>query len=76
MAHNNILLEEHPFEHEMIDADSIRFYAVAGGTEEPLLLIAGFPQTWYGWRRMMPLLAENTKSSRLTCPVKGFQTNQ
>jgi pimeloyl-ACP methyl ester carboxylesterase len=31
---------------------------VIGGTGDPVLLIHGFPQTWYEWRHIMPALAD------------------
>ena len=32
-------------------------YVVTGGTGPPLLLVHGWPQTWYAWRLVMPALA-------------------
>lgn len=71
MQHNEIELGGHQFKHEMIDAEGTRFHAVTGGNGPPLLLIAGFPQTWYAWRRMMPLLAENFHVIAIDLPGQG-----
>jgi pimeloyl-ACP methyl ester carboxylesterase len=30
---------------------------VTGGKGQPLLLVHGWPQTWYAWRLVMPALA-------------------
>jgi pimeloyl-ACP methyl ester carboxylesterase len=35
----------------------VRLHAVVGGDGPPLLLIHGWPQTWYAWRLVMPSLA-------------------
>src|SRR4029078_4567289 len=32
---------------------------VVGGAAPPLLLIHGWPQTWYAWRMLMPTLAQD-----------------
>ncbi len=32
---------------------------VTGGEGPPLLLVHGWPQTWYGWRLIMPALARD-----------------
>jgi pimeloyl-ACP methyl ester carboxylesterase len=34
-------------------------HAVIGGQGPPLLLIHGWPQTWYAWRMVMPALARD-----------------
>ena len=35
----------------------MRLHAVIGGEGPPLLLVHGWPQTWYAWRHVMPALA-------------------
>ncbi len=45
------------FEHRHIDAGGVRLHAVVGGHGPPVLLICGWPQTWYAWRLVMPGLA-------------------
>jgi pimeloyl-ACP methyl ester carboxylesterase len=35
----------------------VRLHAVVGGDGPPLLLVHGWPQTWYAWRLLMPALA-------------------
>jgi pimeloyl-ACP methyl ester carboxylesterase len=36
-----------------------RSSAVIGGDGPPLLLVHGWPQTWYAWRMLMPTLAQD-----------------
>ena len=38
--------------------NGVRLHYVAAGNGEPVVLVHGFPQTWYEWRRMIPALAE------------------
>jgi pimeloyl-ACP methyl ester carboxylesterase len=37
----------------------VRLHAVIGGDGPPLLLVHGWPQTWYQWRLVMPALARD-----------------
>jgi pimeloyl-ACP methyl ester carboxylesterase len=45
------------FRHRNVQADDVRLHFVEGGEGPTIVLIAGFPQSCYAWRRVMPLLA-------------------
>jgi pimeloyl-ACP methyl ester carboxylesterase len=45
------------FASRYVDAGGVRLHAVIGGDGPPLLLVHGWPQTWYAWRLLMPALA-------------------
>jgi len=47
------------FTSRYVDANGLRLHAVIGGEGPPLLLIHGWPQTWYQWRLLMPTLAKD-----------------
>jgi len=47
------------FTSRYIDSGDVRLHAVIGGEGPPLLLVHGWPETWYAWRRVMPTLAED-----------------
>jgi pimeloyl-ACP methyl ester carboxylesterase len=47
------------FTSRLVDIGDLRLHAASGGEGPPLLLIHGWPQTWYAWRILMPALAEN-----------------
>jgi pimeloyl-ACP methyl ester carboxylesterase len=47
------------FESRFVDIDGLQLHAVVGGEGPPLLLIHGWPQTWYAWRMVMPALAQD-----------------
>jgi pimeloyl-ACP methyl ester carboxylesterase len=47
------------FESRFVDAGDVRLHAVVGGTGPALLLIHGWPETWYAWRHVMPALAQD-----------------
>jgi pimeloyl-ACP methyl ester carboxylesterase len=47
------------FTSRYIDTGDVRLHAVIGGDGPPLLLVHGWPQTWYAWRLLMPALARD-----------------
>jgi pimeloyl-ACP methyl ester carboxylesterase len=47
------------FTSRFVDIGELRLHAVTGGHGPPLLLIHGWPETWYAWRLLMPTLAED-----------------
>lgn len=44
------------FRQDYVQVNDIRLHYVAGGRGEPVLLLPGWPQSWYAWRYVMPLL--------------------
>lgn len=46
------------FAHRVCRLDDVQIHYVIGGQGEPLVLLHGWPQTWFEWRRVMPTLAE------------------
>lgn len=46
-------------EHRMQGQPGQRLHYVIGGQGEPVLLVPGWPQTWYAWRKVMPALARH-----------------
>jgi pimeloyl-ACP methyl ester carboxylesterase len=47
------------FTSRYVDTGELRLHAVIGGEGPPLLLVHGWPQTWYAWRLLMPALARD-----------------
>jgi pimeloyl-ACP methyl ester carboxylesterase len=47
------------FTSRYVDTPSLRQHVVTGGDGPPLLLVHGWPQTWYAWRLVMPGLARD-----------------
>jgi len=47
------------FTSRYVDAGEVRLHAVIGGDGPPLLLVHGWPETWYAWRMVMPALARD-----------------
>lgn len=59
-------------EHQFVEANGIRIHVVTAGPPdgEPVLLIHGFPETWYEWRKAIPALSDRY---RLIVPdTRGF----
>ncbi|MFF8770070.1 alpha/beta fold hydrolase [Kitasatospora sp. NPDC015120] len=60
--------------HRYVDAGGVRLHVAEAGRGEPVLLLHGFPQHWYAWRKVIPLLAGGY---RLICPdLRGFGWSQ
>ncbi|VWB49032.1 alpha/beta hydrolase [Burkholderia lata] len=45
------------FSHQYVRVDGQRIHCVTAGAGTPVLLIPGWPQTWYAWRHVMQALA-------------------
>jgi pimeloyl-ACP methyl ester carboxylesterase len=47
------------FSHHTASVNGIQMHYVIGGQGDPVVLLHGWPQTWYEWRHIMPALAKN-----------------
>jgi pimeloyl-ACP methyl ester carboxylesterase len=47
------------FSHHTASVNGIQMHYVIGGQGDPVVLLHGFPQSWYEWRHIMPALAKN-----------------
>jgi len=72
----------HELEHHSADLTAMRIHYVTAGTGEPVVLLHGWPQTWFEWRDIIELLGDRYflvapdlrglgDSSR---PVSGYDT--
>ena len=52
------------FADRYVDVGGVRLHAVVGGHGRPLLLVHGWPQNWYAWRKVMPALAQRLPGDR------------
>jgi pimeloyl-ACP methyl ester carboxylesterase len=56
--------------HSHVDAGGLRMHVAEAGEGEPIVLLHGWPQHWYLWRDVIPLLAPH---ARVVCPdLRGF----
>jgi pimeloyl-ACP methyl ester carboxylesterase len=39
------------------DGAGVRLHVAEAGSGDPVVLLHGFPQHWYAWRHVIPLLA-------------------
>jgi epoxide hydrolase 4 len=51
-------LTETVFHHEHIPAYGVQLHVVKAGIGPPVVLLHGFPENWYSWRRQIPVLAD------------------
>ena len=47
------------FSHHTASVNGIILHYVIGGHGDPVVLLHGWPETWYAWRHIMPALAKN-----------------
>lgn len=61
------------FTHRWVDADGIRLHAVEGGQPSgpAVVLLAGFPQTWWAWRKVLPGLTHRFRVLAIDLPGQG-----
>lgn len=43
----------------MASVNGTQMHYVIGGKGDPVVLLQGFPQSWYEWRHIIPALAKN-----------------
>ncbi|MEL7983180.1 alpha/beta hydrolase [Vreelandella titanicae] len=70
-GHDEIELGGKRFKHAMVEAGDVRLHTVSGGKGFPVLLMAGFSQSWYAWRRIMPILADHFYVVAIDLPGQG-----
>jgi pimeloyl-ACP methyl ester carboxylesterase len=57
-------------EHRFLNAGGLRMHLAEAGAGWPIVMLHGWPQHWYLWRRLIPVLAPH---ARVLCPdLRGF----
>lgn len=57
-------------EHHVARANGQRIHYVRAGEGDPVVLLHGFPQTWYMWRKIIPALAQ--RYTVIAPDLRGF----
>ncbi|TCP29529.1 alpha/beta hydrolase [Sphingomonas sp. BK235] len=60
------------FTQRPVTANGISINAVTGGAGPPILLLHGWPETWWEWHKVMPLLAERFSVVAIDLRGAGF----
>ncbi len=68
------------FSHRLVSVNGVNIHTVSGGEGTPIVLIHGFPQTWWEWRNVIPHLAERYRVVAIDlrgagfsdCPMSGY----
>jgi len=60
------------FTQQLVPANGIKINAVTGGSGPPVLLLHGWPETWWEWHKVMPLLAERFSIVAIDLRGAGF----
>src|SRR5215813_14852705 len=56
---NSFQMGNMTFSHHTTFVNGIQLHYVIGGHGPPVVLLHGWPETWYEWRHDMPALAKN-----------------
>ena len=56
---NSFEIDNVTFSHHTASVNGIQLHYVMGGKGDPVVLLHGWPETWYEWRHVMPDLAKN-----------------
>jgi pimeloyl-ACP methyl ester carboxylesterase len=56
--------------HRFVDTPGLRWHVAEAGAGEPVVLLHSWPQHWWAWRKVLPLLAAD---HHVICPdLRGF----
>ena len=56
---NSFQMGNMTFSHNTASVNGIQLHYVIGGHGDPVVLLHGWPETWYAWHKIMPALAKN-----------------
>jgi len=76
----NMIATIQGFTQQLVPVNGIKINAVTGGSGPPILLLHGWPETWWEWHHVMPLLAEQFSVVAIDlrgagfsdCPLDGY----
>lgn len=58
-------------QHHEVEAGGVRWHLVAAGDGPVVVLAGGYPQSWYAWRHVIPLLAGDHTVIAIDLPGQG-----
>ena len=56
---NSFEIDNMTFSHHTVPVNGIQIHYVIGGHGDPVVLLHGWPETWYSWHKVMPALTKN-----------------
>jgi hypothetical protein len=56
---NSFQMGNMTFSHHTTSVNGIQLHYIVGGHGNPVVLLHGWPETWYEWHKVMPALAKN-----------------
>jgi pimeloyl-ACP methyl ester carboxylesterase len=60
---------------ESLSTEGVSLHSVIGGTGPALVLLHGWPQTWWAWHRVLPALAEHFTVIAVDLPGLGTRAD-
>ncbi|WP_217426327.1 alpha/beta fold hydrolase [Pandoraea anhela] len=61
------------FSSGFVEANGVRLHYVSGGNGDPVILLPGWPQTWWAYRKIMPALAKTHRV--ISVDIRGMGTS-
>ncbi|AXQ27514.1 alpha/beta hydrolase [Solimonas sp. K1W22B-7] len=58
-------------QHLAVEANGVRLHYVVSGQGEPVILVPGWPESWFAWRAMIPQLVQSGRKVYAVDP-RGF----
>jgi pimeloyl-ACP methyl ester carboxylesterase len=55
----SIQIDKTTFSHHAASVNGVQLHYVIGGHDNPVVLLHGWPETWYEWHKVMPALAKD-----------------
>src|SRR5918912_4498912 len=55
---NSFQMDNMTFSHHTTSVNGVQMHYVIGGHGDPVVLLHGWPETWYAWHKVMPALAK------------------
>jgi pimeloyl-ACP methyl ester carboxylesterase len=73
MIHGTLPPAPAGFAHHFATVKGLRFHYVAGGADSgrTIVLLAGFPESWHAWRKVMQILAAHFRVVAIDLPGQG-----
>jgi pimeloyl-ACP methyl ester carboxylesterase len=71
LRHQNFMPTSRAFEHAETVAAGLRYHYLLQGTGFPVILLAGFPESSYAWRKVIPELASEYRIFAIDLPGQG-----
>ncbi len=64
-----------PWEHRTAVVNGINIHYVTQGQGPPVIMLHGWPEFWYAWRKQIPVLGTGSGLKRVICRWLNMASN-